>query len=161
MSPIKQIRKDFIEMLRERGDSLDRHCRWHEVKKKFESDPRYRAVENSMYREDYFHDYMRMQKDEKRRKERDRKKDREREELERKSERKSDRRDKDRRDRSRSRDRDRSDKDGKDRDYKEKDRRDRDKDKSSRDKDDKKKNDDYVGFIFLKSKRKYFYFVFC
>ncbi|KNC24473.1 hypothetical protein FF38_10524 [Lucilia cuprina] len=141
----EQIRKDFIEMLRERGDSLDRHCRWHEVKKKFEGDSRYRAVENSMYREDYFHEYMRMQKDEKRRKEKDRKKDREREEMERKSERKSDRRDKDRRDRSRSRDKDRSDRDGKDKDYKEKDkdRRDRDKEKSSKDKDDKKKNDDY------------------
>ncbi|KAM7360322.1 uncharacterized protein ACRADG_004837 [Cochliomyia hominivorax] len=141
----EQIRKDFIEMLRERGDSLDRHCRWHEVKKKFESDSRYRAVENSMYREDYFHDFMRMQKDEKRRKERDRKKDREREEMERKSDRKSDRRDKERRDRSRSRDKDRSDRDGKDRDYKEKekDRRDRDKDKISRDKDEKKRHDDY------------------
>ncbi|XP_065370145.1 transcription elongation regulator 1 [Calliphora vicina] len=144
----EQIRKDFIEMLRERGDSLDRHCRWHDVKKKFESDSRYRAVENSMYREDYFHDYMRLQKDEKRRKERDRKKDREREEMERKSERKNDRRDKDRRDRSRSRDKDRSDRDGKDKDNKEKDKdrrdrdRDKDKDKSSKDKDDKKKIDD-------------------
>lgn len=147
-----QIRKDFIEMLRERGDSIDRHCRWHDIKKKFEMDSRYRAVENSMYREEYFHDFLRILKEEKRRREKEREKEREQRERERerererKSDRKSDRKDKERRERSRSRTKDRSDRDGKDRGSKEKEKE--RKDKSDKEKDDKKKNKDYVSSLF-------------
>ncbi|XP_013099429.1 transcription elongation regulator 1 [Stomoxys calcitrans] len=141
----EQIHKEFIDMLRERADSIDRHCRWHDIKKKFEMDPRYRAVENSMYREDYFHDFLRIMKEEKRRREKEREKEREQRERERerererKSERKSDRKDKDRKDRSRSRTKDRTERDGKDSSSKEKER----KDKLDKDKHEKKKHKDY------------------
>ncbi|BFF89687.1 pre-mRNA 3'-end-processing factor FIP1 [Drosophila madeirensis] len=74
------LRKDFIEMLRERHD-IERHTRWYDIKKKFEADPRYRALDSS-YREEYFEDYLHMLKDEKRKerdvKERDRHRDKER-----------------------------------------------------------------------------------
>lgn len=112
-------------MLRERHD-IDRHTRWYDIKKKFESDSRYRAVD-SMYREQYFEDYMHIMKDEKR-KERELRDQRDRE---RQRERKSDRRDRDkekeksrkesRRDRSRSRDRER--KSSRDKEEKNKDRK--------------------------------------
>lgn len=36
---------------------LDRHSRWSETKKKLESDSRYKAVESSSRREDWFRDY--------------------------------------------------------------------------------------------------------
>ncbi|XP_061386519.1 transcription elongation regulator 1-like [Musca vetustissima] len=146
----EQIRKDFIEMLRERGDSIDRHCRWHDIKKKFEMDSRYRAVESSMYREEYFHDFLRLMKEEKRRREREREKEREQRERDRERERKSgksDRKDKDRRDRSRSRTKDHGDRDEKERGSrssrdKEKERKDKSSDKD-KDRDEKKKNKDY------------------
>ncbi|KAH8414522.1 hypothetical protein KR215_007969 [Drosophila sulfurigaster] len=118
----EQIRKDFLDMLRERHD-IERHTRWYDIKKKFDSDSRYRVVD-SMYREEYFEDYLLIMKEEKR-KERELRDQRDRE---RQRDRKSDRRDREkdkeksrkdsRRDRSRSRDRER---------------------KSSRDKDDKNK----------------------
>ncbi|XP_073830880.1 uncharacterized protein [Musca autumnalis] len=144
----EQIRKDFIEMLRERGDSIDRHCRWHDIKKKFEMDSRYRAVENSMYREEYFHDFLRIMKEEKRRREREREKEREQRERDRERERKSgksDRRDKDRRERSRSRTKDRGDRDDKERGRSSRDKDKDRKDKSDKDKDrdEKKRNKDY------------------
>lgn len=113
-----------MDMLRERHD-IERHTRWYDIKKKFESDPRYRAVD-SMYREEYFEDYLHIMKEEKRR-ERELREQRDRE---RQRERKSDRRDKEkdkdksrkesRRDRSRSKDRER---------------------KSSRDKEERSKSD--------------------
>ncbi|XP_030563873.1 pre-mRNA 3'-end-processing factor FIP1 [Drosophila novamexicana] len=72
----EQLRKDFLDMLRERHD-IERHTRWYDIKKKFESDPRYRALD-SAYREEYFEDYLHILKEEKR-KERDHKeRDRER-----------------------------------------------------------------------------------
>lgn len=111
-------------MLRERHD-IERHTRWYDIKKKFESDPRYRAVD-SMYREEYFEDYLHIMKEEKRR---DREL-REQRDRERERDRKSDRREKgkdkeksrkdSRRDRSRSKDRER---------------------KSSRDKEERSKSD--------------------
>lgn len=59
-----QIRKDFFELLREHD--IDRHQRWSEVKKKIDDkDSRYKAVGDSIAREDYFHDYCKMLKDEK------------------------------------------------------------------------------------------------
>ncbi|XP_017846828.1 transcription elongation regulator 1 isoform X2 [Drosophila busckii] len=109
----EQIRKDFLDMLRERHD-IERHTRWYDIKKKFESDARYRAVD-SAYREEYFEDYLHMMKEEKRRdrelrEQRDREKQRER-----KSDRHDREKDKDkeksrkssRKDRSRSRERER------------------------------------------------------
>lgn len=37
---------------------IDRHSRWSDVKRKLDSDPRYKAVESSVQREDWFRDYM-------------------------------------------------------------------------------------------------------
>lgn len=71
-------------MLREHSE-IDRHSRWPDVKKKIDTDSRYRAVDSSIIREDYFHDFCKILKDEKKRaKEKDRerkdkKKDKERE----------------------------------------------------------------------------------
>ena len=52
-----QLKADFIQLLREQTD-LDRHSRWSETKKKIDSDPRYKAVESSSRREDWFRDYI-------------------------------------------------------------------------------------------------------
>lgn len=66
-------------MLREHSD-IDRHTRWPDVKKKVDSDPRYRAVDSSSTREDWFREYCKILKDEKRRaKEKDREHRREKE----------------------------------------------------------------------------------
>lgn len=73
-------------MLRDRAD-IDRHCRWPDVKKKIESDSRYRAVDSSILREDYFLEYCKIMKEEKKRM-RDRERDRK------EKDKKSDRRDK-------------------------------------------------------------------
>lgn len=71
-------------MLKERND-IERHTRWQDIKKKLENDSRYRAVDNSLLREDYFLDYLQYLKDE-RRKQKDKEKDR--------KEKKSDKKDK-------------------------------------------------------------------
>lgn len=71
-------------MLREHPD-IDRHCRWADVKKRVDSDARYRAVESSLVREDYFIEYGKLLKEEKRKakeKERERKEKKEREKRE-------------------------------------------------------------------------------
>jgi len=47
-----------MELLKETTD-LDRHSRWSDVKKKLDSDPRYKAVDSSTRREDWFKDYIR------------------------------------------------------------------------------------------------------
>ena len=47
-----------MELLKETTD-LDRHSRWSDVKKKVDSDPRYKAVDSSTRREDWFKDYIR------------------------------------------------------------------------------------------------------
>ncbi|XP_022218731.2 transcription elongation regulator 1 isoform X2 [Drosophila obscura] len=132
----EQIRKDFLDMLRERHD-IERHTRWYDIKKKLESDARYRIVD-SMYREEYFEDYLHLMKEEKR-KEREQREQRERE---RHRERKSDRKDKDKekdkeksrkdRGRSRSKDKDRELKSSKDKD------KEKDKDKSKSEKSKKR-----------------------
>lgn len=59
---------DFISLLKEKA--VDRHARWAEAKKKVDSEPRYKAVESSAMREDYFREYCRMVKEE-RKKEKD------------------------------------------------------------------------------------------
>ncbi len=62
-------------MLREHPD-IDRHSRWTDVKKRIDFDSRYRAVDSSLLREDFFLDYCKILKDEKKKgkdKDRDRK----------------------------------------------------------------------------------------
>lgn len=74
-----QIKKDFFAMLRENTD-LDRHARWSEVKKKFDCDARYKAVDSSGQREDWWREYCKILKEEKKRakeKDREHKKDKE------------------------------------------------------------------------------------
>ena len=52
-----QLKADYIAMLKD-FPGLDRHSRWSETKKKLESDPRYKAIESSSRREDWFRDYV-------------------------------------------------------------------------------------------------------
>lgn len=74
-----QIKKDFFALLREHSD-IDRHARWSDVKKKLDSDPRYKAVESSTHREDLFREYCKILKEEKKKaKEKDREHKREKE----------------------------------------------------------------------------------
>ncbi|KAL0269201.1 UNVERIFIED_CONTAM: hypothetical protein PYX00_007012 [Menopon gallinae] len=68
----EQIKKDYFQMLRENPD-VDRHSRYSEVKKKLSSDPRYKAVESSTAREDWFREHIKHLKEERKKdKERDR-----------------------------------------------------------------------------------------
>ena len=61
-----------MALLKESPD-VDRHSRWSEVKKKLDGDPRYKAVESSLQREDWFREHIKALKEErKREKERDR-----------------------------------------------------------------------------------------
>lgn len=53
----EKLKTDFILLLKEQSD-LDRHSRWSETKKKIDSDPRYKAVDSSSRREDWFRDYV-------------------------------------------------------------------------------------------------------
>jgi len=53
-------------MLRERSE-IDRHSRWSDVKKLVESDPRYRAVDSSATREDWFREHLKQLKEERKR----------------------------------------------------------------------------------------------
>ncbi|XP_056630036.1 transcription elongation regulator 1 [Diorhabda sublineata] len=75
----EQIRKDFIAMLREHPD-IDRHSHWSDVKRKVDSDSRYKAVDSHGLREDWFREYCKILKEEKKRaKEKDREHKREKE----------------------------------------------------------------------------------
>ncbi|XP_055593491.1 transcription elongation regulator 1 [Uranotaenia lowii] len=68
----EQIRKDFLAMLRDHSE-ITRHSRFHDVRKRLESDSRYRAVSDPLQREDLFEEYIKILKDEKKRsKEKDR-----------------------------------------------------------------------------------------
>lgn len=59
--------------MREQSD-IDRHSRWQDVKKKIDSDPRYKCVDSSTLREDWFREHLKVLKEErKREKDRDRK----------------------------------------------------------------------------------------
>ena len=51
------MKADFIALLKE-TDGLNRDSRWSETKKKIDSDPRYKAVDSSSRREDWFYDYI-------------------------------------------------------------------------------------------------------
>ncbi|XP_068153683.1 uncharacterized protein [Drosophila tropicalis] len=51
-----QLRKNFLDMLSERQD-INNNTRWNDIKKKLRNDQRYRALD-SVYREEYFRDYL-------------------------------------------------------------------------------------------------------
>lgn len=99
---------------------ITRHSRWADVKKYIDGDKRYRAVESSILREDYFHDYCKILKDEKRKQ---KEKDRERKEKKEKSEKSDKCRDSSRREKGK--------------DIKSKENTNKDEDKSSRNGSDK------------------------
>ena len=58
LSFLLQLKSDFIQLLKDTSD-IDRHSRWSDVKRKIDSDPRYKAVDSSSRREDWFKDYVR------------------------------------------------------------------------------------------------------
>lgn len=72
----EKLKSDFIQLLKETSD-IDRHSRWSEIKRKIDSDSRYKAVDSSSRREDWFKDYVRKLED-KRDKDKDKDKDKER-----------------------------------------------------------------------------------
>lgn len=53
-----QLKVDFIQLLKDTSE-IDRHSRWSDIKRKIDSDPRYKAVDSSSRREDWFKDYVR------------------------------------------------------------------------------------------------------
>ena len=63
-----QLKSDFLQLLKEQS-YLERHSRWSESKKKIDSDPRYKAVDSSSRREDWFRDYVKTLDDKKETKE--------------------------------------------------------------------------------------------
>lgn len=63
---ILQTKKDFLAMLREQSD-VDRHSHWSDVKRKIDSDARYKAVDSSSQREEWFREYCKILKEEKKR----------------------------------------------------------------------------------------------
>ncbi|XP_013174367.1 PREDICTED: transcription elongation regulator 1 isoform X1 [Papilio xuthus] len=97
----EQVKNDFLALLKEKN--VGRHTRWAEIKKKIDSDPRYKAVESSTIREDYFREYCKLAKD-------DRKKDKDGKEKERdRSASKKEKKDKDR-DKEKDKDKDKDSK---------------------------------------------------
>lgn len=50
------MKKDFLELLKEQKH-LDKHARWSDVKKSLAEDARYRAVESSSQREEWFKEH--------------------------------------------------------------------------------------------------------
>ena len=54
-----QLKSDYLQLLRETS-GLDRNASWTATKKRIDSDPRYKAVDSSSRREDWFRDYVRM-----------------------------------------------------------------------------------------------------
>ncbi|XP_043461407.1 transcription elongation regulator 1-like isoform X1 [Leptopilina heterotoma] len=89
----EQVKKDFISLLKEHKD-IDRHSHWSDCKKKLESDWRYRCVDSASAREDWFRDFIRNLKEE-RKKEKDKDKDHRHRE---KDHHKSDKRDREKKD---------------------------------------------------------------
>ncbi|XP_037088891.1 transcription elongation regulator 1-like, partial [Pollicipes pollicipes] len=65
----EQVKKDFFTMLRE-DKLVNHHAHWSDVKKRLDSDARYRAVESSGQREDWFRDHVHDLKEERRREKR-------------------------------------------------------------------------------------------
>lgn len=62
-------------MLREHSD-IDRHSHWSDVKRKVDADPRYKAVDSHGMREDWFREYCKILKEEKRRRKEERERER-------------------------------------------------------------------------------------
>jgi len=54
----EKMKGDFMQLLKETTE-IDRSSRWSEIKKKIDSDSRYKAVDSSSRREDWFKDYIR------------------------------------------------------------------------------------------------------
>ena len=52
-----QSKADFLALLKETTE-IDKHTRWSDIKRKIDSDPRYKAVDSSSRREDWFKDYI-------------------------------------------------------------------------------------------------------
>ncbi|EDO63512.1 AGAP004745-PA [Anopheles gambiae str. PEST] len=104
----EQIRKDFLTMLRERSD-INRHTRFSDIRKKVESDSRYKAITEHSQREELFEDHIKALKEEKR-KAKEKEREKELKERNSRSEQRSSRKSRDRsRDRrSRSNDREAS-----------------------------------------------------
>ncbi|XP_066150090.1 transcription elongation regulator 1 [Euwallacea fornicatus] len=118
------VKRDFLAMLREHSD-IDRHAHWSEVKRKLDSDARYKAVDSHGLREDWFREYCKMLKEEKRRRKDEKEKS--------KSKDKRKKKDKERKDEKREKDKE--DKDSKDKEPK-------DGEVDDEDKKDEGKNDD-------------------
>lgn len=57
LSQREKMKKDFLELLKEQK-TLDKHSRWGDVKKNVAEDARYRAVESSTQREEWFKEYV-------------------------------------------------------------------------------------------------------
>ena len=55
---LPQIKTQFLELLKETSD-LDRSSRYSDVKRRIDGDARYKAVDSSTRREDWFKDYVR------------------------------------------------------------------------------------------------------
>ncbi|CAH2062516.1 unnamed protein product, partial [Iphiclides podalirius] len=72
----EQVKTDFLALLKEK--SVGRHSRWAEAKKKIDTEPRYKAVEGSALREDYFREYCKQLKDERKKEKDGKEKERER-----------------------------------------------------------------------------------
>merc|ERR1712223_936759 len=128
-----QAKKEFITMLKEHAEDpdneIDRHSRWTDVKKKFDSDSRYKAVDSSTLKEDYFMDFVHDLKD-------DHRKSKKKEKKQSRS-RSKERRCRDARDRGRSRSRSRR----RSRSKSPKERRGRSRSKSPKEKSKKSKKD--------------------
>ena len=66
------MKKEYFQLLAECSD-IDHHSHFSDIKKKLSSDARYKAVESSTSREDWFREHVKRLKDErKREKERER-----------------------------------------------------------------------------------------
>jgi transcription elongation regulator 1 len=52
------MKTNFMQLLKETTE-IDRQSKWSDIKKKIDSDPRYKAVDSSSRREDWFKDYVR------------------------------------------------------------------------------------------------------
>merc|ERR1711994_1180199 len=74
----KLIRKEFFAMLKERSDIVDRHSHWSDVKKVLEADSRYKVVESSSQKEDWFLDHIHDLKEDHRKEKEKKKRDRSR-----------------------------------------------------------------------------------
>ncbi len=140
----ERAKKDFMTLLKETS-GVDRHAHWNEVKRLIEADSRYKAVDSSSQREDWFLDHIHeLKEDHRREKEkkkkhrsrsrsRDRKRDKRSRSRSRSRDRKRDKKDKDRKERKRSRSRDRK---------KEKEKKEREKKERSKELEEGEMSDD-------------------